>query len=245
MTVMRICRSSFAGAALLACPAVAGPPYMTDDAIPTEAGKWEIFSFVEGTHRRKEGEAEAGLDINYGLAEDLQVVTTIPFEYEHDSRTRTGFGDIEVGIKYRFLHQREGTLIPDISFYPVATLPSGGKFGTGRVALSLPLWFSKDLGEWSMFGGGGYTINPGAGNKDYVTLGYAVTRRLNERISIGAEVAREGGSAVGEGAVTHIGGGVTYRIAEQWALLASAGPDFGRGVGRGGYSFYLGLVFAN
>jgi hypothetical protein len=44
------------------------------------------------------------------------------------------------------------------------------------------------LGPWTAYGGGGYWINPGAGNKNYSFLGAALWRKVNDRLNLGAEI---------------------------------------------------------
>jgi hypothetical protein len=43
----------------------------------------------------------------------------------------------------------------------------------------LPVWLQKDFGKWTTYGGGGYWINPGAGNKNWwfsgILLQYSFT----------------------------------------------------------------------
>ncbi len=76
-------------------------------------------------------------------------------------------------------------------------LPTASRrFGTGRVRLLLPVWAQKDFGPWSLFGGGGYMINPGAGNRDFWQSGVALTRAVTPRLSLGGEIAHEGPDAV-------------------------------------------------
>jgi hypothetical protein len=46
MRIRRIARCGFAiTAALLSLPALAGPPYITDDPEPTDTGHYEIYFF--------------------------------------------------------------------------------------------------------------------------------------------------------------------------------------------------------
>jgi hypothetical protein len=47
----------------------------------------------------------------------------------------------------------------------------------GKFTALFPVWVQKDLGPWSIFGGGGYAINAGVGNNDYWTGGlqYGIT----------------------------------------------------------------------
>ena len=69
--------------ALLATPNVAwaGPPYVTDDPQPTDVGHWEIYAFATGAEASGDLAGEAGLDINYGAANDLQVTSVIPASF--------------------------------------------------------------------------------------------------------------------------------------------------------------------
>ena len=45
---------------------LAGPPYLTDDPVPTDTGHWEIYAFATGEGPRLDVDADAGLDLNYG-----------------------------------------------------------------------------------------------------------------------------------------------------------------------------------
>ena len=229
-------------AALGAAPASAGPPFVTDDPEPTEPGHWEIYAFAAGTESRLETEGEAGLDINFGAAPDLQLTAVVPVGIEDDGRTRAGFGDVELAAKYRFLHQRQGSLMPDISFFPAVSLPTARRgFGTGRVQLFLPLWAQKDFGPWSLFGGGGYRINPGRGNRDYWVMGIAASRQLTPRFSLGAELFHETPEEVGGRAAAGINVGATYRLGGPYSLLVSFGPGLQNRREEGRYTFYAAL----
>src|SRR5436190_3736907 len=147
--------------------AVAGPPYFTDDPQPTDLKHWEIYAFGTRSGSDEGIEGATGLDINYGGFRDVQLTLTLPVNYEHlHAPTQWGLGNIELAVKYRFAHQdKEGV---DVAVFPRVYVPTAGKrFGSGRVALLLPVWAQKDFGPWSLFGGGGYTINPGEGNRDF------------------------------------------------------------------------------
>jgi hypothetical protein len=230
----------------MATAAGAGAPYVTDDPAPPEPGEWEIESFVEGAHSREGTEGAAGFDISYGMARDLQVTTALGVEFERGAENDSGVADIEVGAKYRFLHQREGSWIPDIAFYPSIGLPTGARrFSEGRVSAFLPLWAQKDKGEWSAFGGGGYAVNPGDGNRDYWLFGVAITRQVNDRLKFGAEIYHQTPEVSDGESVTGMGLGLTYALNDRWAFLASAGPVLNHHRLRtGDYTFYAALGFA-
>ncbi len=62
-------------------PGDGGPPYLTDDPEPTDYKHFEIYNFTNGTATRADTSGEAGIDINYGGAPNLQLTATIPAAY--------------------------------------------------------------------------------------------------------------------------------------------------------------------
>jgi hypothetical protein len=232
-----------AGMAAVACGAAwAGPPYATDDPVPTDKGHWEIYTFVAGTHAEDATDGEAGLDINYGAAKDLQLTLVLPAAYEEFHGLHTGMGTVEIAAKYRFMHQSEDSWRPDISFFPrIFASTADRDFGAGHTSFLLPLWLGKDIGKWSIFGGGGYDINPGAGNRDYWTGGLGVSRALGDRFSLGAEIYGRSSVAIDGKSFAGINVGATYKLVEHWSLLTSFGPGIENAATEGRYSGYLAL----
>jgi hypothetical protein len=231
-----------AAAALLLIPAAAaaGPPYDTDDPEPTELHHWEIYNFAAGDRTEGITGGQAGLDLNYGALPGVQLTATLPLDYETGAGTRISRGDLEVGLKYRFLNrEKEGF---SVAVFPRLILPTAGKgFGTGRVQVLLPVWAQKDLGPWSVFGGGGYTINAGAGNRDFWLGGLAVTRTMSRRLLLGGEVTRQGPDTVGVGATTTLGFGGIWSVKAPFSILASAGPEWQDGLRSAGIHAYVAL----
>jgi hypothetical protein len=229
-----------AALALTGGAALAGPPYDTDDPEPTELGHWEIYAFAAGDRADGILSGQAGVDLNYGPAPGVQLTATIPFDYETGAGTRVSRGDLELGVKYRFLHREKAGV--SLAVFPRLILPTAGRhFGTGRVQVLLPLWGQKDMGDWSLFGGGGYTVNPGRGNRDFWLAGAALTHNVSKRLSLGVEATRQGPDAVGAGAVTTLGAGGIYALRGAFSLLISAGPEFERGRDRAGWHGYIAL----
>ena len=231
-----------AGSALWASPAVAGPPFDTDDPEPTETGHWEIYApaFDIGG-KGKEFSGSAAAEINYGAAPDLQLTVEIPAGYSHDAAGwQWGAGDLAVSAKYRFYHDEASGV--QIAAFPGITLPtaSNGQ-GAGRVTALLPVWAQKDSGPWSVFGGGGYAINPGPGNRDYWTGGIAVTGRFGPRLLLGIEADRHGADTIGGNGVTSLGIGGIVKLGGRFRLLASGGPNFEDGGASAGYHGFLAL----
>ena len=235
-----------AGAALLAfgtSAAVAGPPYATDDPEPTDTGPWEMYAFGAGAFADGNFDGATGFDLNFGPVPNVQLTATLPLEISTDSGTHAGVGNVEVGVKYRFIHD-EGAGI-SVAVFPRLFLPTAGRrFGSGRVGLLLPIWAQKDIGPWSLFGGGGYAINPGPGNRDYWQSGLALTRTISERLSIGGEIVHQSPDTIGAGSTTGVNLGGIYRLGGPFSILVSGGPSFEH---RGGTSFQayaaLGLSF--
>jgi hypothetical protein len=90
----------------LARPALAGPPFVSDDPEPTDYKHFEIYTFNNGTATRSDIGGETGIDFNYGAAPDLQLTATLPAAFDRPAagRTNFGLGNIEFAAKYRFLH---------------------------------------------------------------------------------------------------------------------------------------------
>jgi len=168
--------------------ALAGPPYLTDDPEPTDTGHWEIYApLLEAAGSRGDYDGAVAAEINYGVAKDVQLTVGLPVAFAHSAgRTRWGAADLEASVKYRFFHEEPNGV--QVAVFPGLTLPTGSNgMSAGGVTALLPIWAQKDVGPWSVFGGGGYAINPGAGNKDFWTAGTAVVRQVGERLSVGVE----------------------------------------------------------
>ena len=238
---LRAALASGCGAALLfSTQALAGPPYVTDDPEPTAKGHWEDYTFASGTNVPGQTQGAGGLDLNYGAAKDLQLSAVLSLGYSRCAGYRVGLGDLELGAKYRFVHQTDGGWLPDVSVFPALDLPTGARaFGTGHASLSLPIWMEKDFGKWSAFGGGLYDINPGAGNRNFGLLGWALTRAVTDRLNLGAEIYHQTPQTTGGRALTAVGFGAVYQLTTHWALLASAGPGLQREKEAGQSAFYV------
>ena len=208
---------------MMACPAVAGPPYVTDDPEPTDTGHWEIYNFGGGTIENGTIAAAVGVDLNYGAAKNLQLTATLPFALGSDDPF--GLGDIEIAAKYKFLHQ--GTGFPlDVAFFPRVFVPTAR--GSTRAQVLLPLWVERDWGKWSLFGGGGYTINPGAGNRNYWQQGVVMTRTIQPGFSLGLEYYGQGAASFSDRPVQGINLGTQIHLHGPFSLLGSIGQGLTR-----------------
>ena len=161
-------------------PARAGAPFVTDD--PGTPEHFEINLAVQATHVAGQTTGFApSLEVNYAAAENVQLHVLVPLAFNHESgnRTRWGAGDTEFGVKYRFLDAEEADWFPSAAVFPIVFAPTGDEergLGTGHTRTFLPLWLGKEFGEWTAFGGG-YGINPGRGNRNYLFVGAASRAR--------------------------------------------------------------------
>lgn len=219
-------------ALLLPTAAFAGPPFLTDDPEPTETGHWEIYApLLEAAGTGADYEGAIGAEINYGLVKDVRLTIGLPIDFERTAgQTHVGRADLEASLKYRVYNDYASGI--QVAVFPGVTLPTGSnRMSAGHVTALLPVWAQKDTGPWSVFGGGGYAINPGAGNRDFWTGGVALAREVNERLTVGLEADVEGPSEIGSSATTSLGIGAVYDLPGPLRLLASGGASFGNGTG--------------
>ena len=225
-----------------ATAAQAGPPYLTDDPVPTDLAHWEIYAFTAGERRSSLLEDDLGVDLNYGAVKDVQLTATLPLSISHEPAAgwRSGTGNLELAVKYRFIHDdRSGV---SVAAFPRAILPTASHADHEKTRILLPVWAEKDFaGGTSLFGGGGYEINPGAGNRNFWQAGAALTHDLSERVSLGAELTRRGRDTVDGSAQTSAGLGAVVNLSAHQALLVSAGPTWAEH--RTSYHFYAALGF--
>jgi hypothetical protein len=222
----------------LCAPALAGPPYQTDDPEPTELGHWEIYGFISADGRRSDLDGAAGLDLNYGAARGLQLTATLPFAFEDTSGSGwcSGRGDVELGAKYRFVNDEEGGF--QAAVFPRVILPTSDRdLGGHRVRLLLPLWVQQDFGKTSVFGGGGYEINPGSGNRNFWQAGLAVTHDFSKTLSLGTELTWQSADARGGDSSVGANLGLIQKIGGPYSLLLAGGPSLsGRRTSYHGYA---------
>ena len=210
--------------AVMATAARAGPPFVTDDPEPTELHKWEIYNFAGFSRVDGVNAFDTGIDLNYGAVKDVQLTMVLPLHTE--TGQPLGPGNVQMAAKVKLLHQKPGTASVDLTLFPRVFLPTGR--GSRHTQLLVPIWVQRDAGKWSVFGGGGYTINPGAGNHDFWVRGLAVTRAVRNGFQVGLEYFGQGVSGDGERRLDGINLGTVIHIAGPYSLLAS----FGQGLNR-------------
>jgi len=225
VTVVRVGLSFWIGAAILAAtPALAGPPYVTDDPEPTDTGHFENYFFVEGTRAGAPfGSPAVGVELNYGPVADTQLTASFPLESNPGT---VGLGNVwaplGVGVKYRFVEEDENGWRPQVAFFPSIAIPVGNAAHDSPTTELLPIWMQKSFGrDWVVFGGGGFTNNPGAGNRDFVNYGLAVQHQFTEKLALGCEVFGQSRDSADDAATTAVGLAAIYDLSDEWHLIGS------------------------
>ncbi len=218
----------------------AGPPFTTDDPEPVEYQHWEVYVASQLEHD-KDGWSGTSphLEVNYGVFPNLQLHLIAPVSFNapaHES-SHFGYGDTELGVKYRFFEETDN--LPQIGTFPLIEIPSGNHklgLGSGHTQVFLPIWLQKSFDPWTTYGGGGYWINPGEGNRNWSFVGWLLQRALSSRLTAGAEIFHETASEEGGESDTKFNIGAIYDFSETYHLLISAGHTL---QGPSGFQSYI------
>ena len=208
-------------------PALAGPPYTTDDPEPVDYQHWEFYLASQHFVTRDAATGTAPhVEVNYGVLPDVQLHAIAPVAYARSGGGPTFFGpgDIELGTKVRFV--QEGDWCPMVGTFPHVELPVGDAtrgLGAGHLQTFIPVWLQKSFGPWTTYGGGGYWVNRGDGHRDYWSIGWLVQRRVSDLAAVGTEVFYTTPDHVGGGANLEFNVGLILDLSEHHHLLVSAG----------------------
>ena len=236
-----------AAGCLAAAPAHAGPPFITDDPEPVDLGHWEVYGFSAGTHTADDtGGTLGGLEVNYGAAPNLQLHLIVPmaFDEPRGGDLKTGLGDTEIGFKYRFVTPGKDDWFPQVGIFPLLEAPTGDAengLGAGVTRAFIPVWLQKDIGKWTTYGGGGYWINPGAGNRNYWFAGWLVQNQVTDNLAIGVEAFHQTAMTIDGKESSGFNVGAVYDFNEHYHLLLSAGRGLQNAAMTNEASYYVAI----
>lgn len=242
------------GAALALCAlapgiSLAGPPFRTDDPEPVEYQHYEFYTFFTGTHLSDDTSGVGpAWEFNYGLIPNGQfhIVAPLAFDSPMGGPSQFGYGDTELGFKYRFIEEDKNGSRPMVGIFPLLELPTGDEtrgLGAGHVRMFFPVWVQKDLGnDWLTYGGGGYWVNHGDGtpDKDYWFFGWLLQKQVTKQLAIGGELFHQTADTIGGKDSTGFNIGAIYDFDEHNHLLASFGTGIQNASETNLFSWYIG-----
>ena len=204
------------------------PPLITDDPGTPPKGHWEVNLGTSTERRPGSQQSELPLlDLNYGLADTVQLKYEVPFllEREAGEAQRTGWGNAEVGVKWRFIDHGEGGLA--MSVYPQYAFSNPGASSDDRdlvepgSAFLLPVQLEKALGP--------VTLNLQLGREfrssgDSWFYGLALSHRVQDKWEFGGELAGTAEPRFGRSSLT-LNFGVMIDLSEHTSFMFSLGRD--------------------
>ncbi len=242
-----IAAMAFGLAAFSQGAALAGPPFRTDDPEPVDYQHYEFYTFASGTHSSGDtGGVGPAWEFNYGVIPNGQfhIVTPVAFDSPAGGPTRFGYGDTELGFKYRVVDEDKNGSRPMVGVFPFLEVPTGSEsrgLGAGHVRAYLPLWLQKSFGDWTTYGGGGYWINHGGDtlDRDYWFFGWLLQRKLTDKLAIGGEIFHQTANVIGGRDSTGFNIGAIYDFDEHDHLLVSAGAGLQNASDTNLFSWYI------
>ena len=165
----------------------AGPPFGTDDPEPVGFRHWEYY--LSSMDQFQPGFSTGTLphfELNYGLIRGCQIHFELPMNYSVDKNKefRYGYAFTEIGFKYRFYSSKDESF--QVGTFPIFEVPTvkNTNFSNNKLQVYLPLWLQKSFGRFTTYGGGGYWINPGDGNKNWIYAGWEIQSHLGITCSV-------------------------------------------------------------
>ena len=222
---------------------IAGPPFLTDDPAPVPFKGWEFYIASVSTCQPSVWSGTSPhFEANYGLIRNMQVHLLIPVDYlyvQHQD-TKFGYADTEFGFKYCFVQETKNR--PQVGTFPIFEIPTvkNEEFSNGKVKIFIPVWIQKSWDKLTTYGGAGYGINPGAGNKNTAFMGWELQYDLSQVFTLGGEVYFQSADATDSKSVTAFNLGGSVNFSEQFHIIFSAGHSI---TNDRFFSSYFGLLW--
>jgi hypothetical protein len=218
---------------LCSATAWAGPPFQTDDPEPIDFRNYEFYTFASSDGTRVETDTSApAAEFNWGALPNVHLHIIVPLAAIFPSNnpkffpsgtgpSAVGLGDIELGVKYRFVQETKHR--PMVGTFTMFEVPAGSAsrgLGVGSTWYKVPLWVQKSFGPWTTYGGGGATIfSHGAyanGYRSFPYAGWLLQRDIGKKLTLGTEVFYHGAEGLAapqtrSAALLDIGGYYKFR----------------------------------
>jgi len=207
----------------------AGPPFQTDDPEPIDYKNYEFYTFgnADGTGVAMNTQGPAA-EFNWGALPNVHLHIILPLAEIFPSNnakffpsgvgpTAVGLGDIEAGIKYRFVQEKKWR--PMVGTFVMFELPTGSAakgLGVGKTWYKVPIWVQKSFGPWTTYGGAGETLfNHVDGLQNFPFAGWLVQRDIGKKWTLGTEAfyhGAEGPAAAQTGSAVMLDFGGYYKF---------------------------------
>jgi len=232
--IERLATVALCGAASVALPAgraaaQGGPPLITEDPGTPGDGRWELNLAFTVEKLESETRYEAPLlDVNYGLGDRIQLKCEVPWLFldEEGDDTKSGLGDSEIGVKYRFLDEAANgvsmSVYPQLGFDNPTSSDERGLVDHGA-ELALPIQIARGAGPLEL------SLELGAvivehGDEEWL-YGLAAAWPLAERLELLGEVHGVATTDFDEDILV-FNLGAALDLNENASLLISAGRSF-------------------
>lgn len=219
----------------------AGPPFITDDPEPVPFRHWEYY--ISSINTFQSGIWSGTLphfEINYGIAPGMMVHFLFPLNYSASiGKTFSyGYADTEFGAKLRFIHETDH--YPQVGTFPVVQIPTikNSEFSDNKIKIFIPVWAQKSWNRFTTYGGIGYLVNPGKGNKNSIFSGWEAQYDFSQAITLGGELYFQSANAVGGKPVIAFNAGGYINFSRKIHFIFSLGSNL---VNENFFSSYAGL----
>lgn len=207
---------------------VAGPPFLTDDPEPVPYKYWEYYISSVNTFQPSVWSGTSPhFEVNYGLIRNVQVHLLVPINYMYVKHqdTKFGYADTEFGFKYCFLQETKNH--PQVGIFPIFEIPTikNDEFSNGKVKIFIPVWIQKSWDKLTTYGGAGYSINPGTGNKNPIFVGWEAQYDFSQVVTLGGELYFQSADAADSKSITALNIGGSINFSEHFHLLYSVGHN--------------------
>jgi len=186
-------------------------PFYTDDADTTPKKKFHIeiyneHDLLQSSAYPTKRQNTVVFTLDYGVTDKLELGVNAPYITFHNSRiverrNLSGIGDTQIGLKYNFLAEREGSRMPALAVVFYTELPTGNvekQFGSGLVDYWLYGVIQKSLTKkikGRLNGGILFSGNESTGligietSRGRIFTGNAsLVRNFTDRLTLGAEI---------------------------------------------------------
>jgi hypothetical protein len=235
-----VIRAALAGlmALLAAAPALAAPPYATDDPGVLDRGAYEIIPYVDAVLSSGTASGESGIDANIGVTSGLQLGATVPLHRFAGGDSRFSPGDISLAAKLALIEGRGDAL--SLSFGPSLAVPTA-RHGRKRAGADLPLWAGIERGAWSLHGGGGYRLAARRDGGPRPFGGLVVRRKCGDNLVLGSEFHAEGKGSGGR-TMLMAGPGLEWKLSPTLTLVAAGHAMIANRATHGRWHLFSALV---